>query len=348
MIWLAWRQFCLQAAVALGVLAALAVVMLVTGLDLRHLYDTSGIATCRAHGDCATAKSIFLSHYTVLRDLLGPVLLAVPLLIGIFWGAPLLARELESGTYRLAWTQSITRTRWLAVKIAVVGLVSIAVTELLSLMVTWWFSPIDRVNMNRFALSVFDERGIVAIGYAAFAFAVGLTAGALIRRTLPAMATTLLAFVGARLAVTYLVRPHLVTPSHTSQPLSSASILGFGPSPAGVSFTARGASIPNAWVYSGQMADKAGKAPTTQSLHQLLQTYCPNVGAPPISGGTGTASQASFQTCVTELSTKLHLAVTYQPASRFWPFQVYETAIFLGLAIILAGVCFWWVAHRLT
>jgi hypothetical protein len=202
--------------------------------------------------------------------------------------------------------------------------------------------------MNRFTLSVFDERGIVAVGYAAFAFALGLTAGALTRRTLPAMATTLIAFVAVRLAFTYWVRPHLIAPSHASQPLSSASILGFGPGASGVSFTARGASIPNAWGYSGRIADKTGQAPTTQSLHQLLQGYCPSVGAPPIAGGTRPATQASFQTCVAQLSTKLHLAVTYQPPSRYWPFQVYEMAIFLGLALILTGFCFWWVRHRLA
>ena len=72
----------------------------------------------------------FLSHDKFLRDLLGPLMLAVPALLGIFWGAPLVARELETGTYRLAWTQSVTRTRWLAVKVALVGLASVAVAGL--------------------------------------------------------------------------------------------------------------------------------------------------------------------------------------------------------------------------
>jgi len=75
-----------------------------------------------------------------------------------------------------------------------------ALAGFLGLMLTWWASPIDTVNMNRFAPGVFDQRGMVAIGYAAFAFALGVTAGVLIRRTLPAMATTLVAFVAARLA----------------------------------------------------------------------------------------------------------------------------------------------------
>ena len=190
MIWLAWRQFRVQAVVALALLVALAVVMLVTGLHLRDLYDASGIATCKVHGDCATVEATFLAHESFLRNLLGPLLLAIPVLTGIFWGAPLLARELENGTYRLAWTQSVTRTRWLATKITLVGLASIAVAGLFSLMVSWWFHPIDKVSMNRLTPGVFDERGIVAIGYAALAFALAVAAGAVIRRTLPAMATT--------------------------------------------------------------------------------------------------------------------------------------------------------------
>lgn len=104
----------------------------------------------------------------------------MPGILGIFWGAPLLAREVETGTFRLAWTQSVTRTRWLAIKLAVIALTSMALAGLLALMLTWWASPIDTVNMNRFAPGVFDQRGIVAIGYAAFAFALGVTAGVLI------------------------------------------------------------------------------------------------------------------------------------------------------------------------
>ena len=105
-----------------------------------------------------------------------------------------MARELETGTHRLVWTQSVTRTRWLAVKLGLIGLVSVAASGLLSLIVTWWSSPIDRVNMNQFT-SVFDQRDVVPIGYAAFAFVLGVAGGLLARRTLPAMAATLVAFV---------------------------------------------------------------------------------------------------------------------------------------------------------
>jgi ABC-type transport system involved in multi-copper enzyme maturation permease subunit len=366
MVWLTWRQFRVQAAVAVIFLAAAAVVLGITGSDLRDLYNSSGAAACKAHGpstgsraiaiDCATAYATLLSHESLLRNLLGPLLLAIPVITGIFWGAPLLARELENGTYRLAWTQSVTRARWLATKIAIVGLASIAVAELFSLMVSWWFSPIDSVNANRLTPGVFDERGIVAIGYAAFAFALAVTAGALIRRTLPAMATTLVAFIGARLIVTYWIRPHLIGPAHTTTALQSASNIGFEGGPLGATFVASNPSIPNTWVVSSRIVDAAGRAPTAQSLHGFLRAACPNIGAPP--GGSGVAqavgeghqpaSEETFQACINQLSANFHLAVAYQPANRYWPLQGYETAIFVGTALVLVGLCFWWVRRRLS
>lgn len=196
MIRLTLRQFRIQAVVGVGAVAIVAVIVAVTGPHLVHVYDTS-VATCTAHGDCPTAISAFSQDDHALQILLGALVVVVPGLIGIFWGAPLVAREFEAGTFRLAWTQSVTRTRWLAVKLGVVGLASMVVAGLLSLMLTWWSSPLDRVNMNVFG--TFDQRDVVAVGYAAFAFALGATIGTLIRRTLPAMAITLVVFVAGRL-----------------------------------------------------------------------------------------------------------------------------------------------------
>jgi hypothetical protein len=188
MTWLAWRQFRTQALVTLGLLAALAVLVIVTGLHLRDVYDSLGGAHCTARKDCAELTA----HDRTLASLLGPALLAIPALLGMFWGAPLVARELESGTFRLAWTQSVTRRRWLSVRVALVGVAALAVAGVASWLVTWWFAPLDAVNLNRFDPSVFTTRGVVAIGYAGFAFALGVAAGALTRRTLPAIGATLL------------------------------------------------------------------------------------------------------------------------------------------------------------
>ena len=148
MIRLTWRQFRTQAAVAIGGLVIVAIVVLITGPQLVHLYNTT-VATCEAQGDCQTATPVLLVKDNFPKNGLDAFIFAVPTLIGIFWGAPLIARELESGTFRVAWTQSVTRTPWLAVKLGVVGLSSTAVVGLLSLMVTWWHHAIDLVNANQ-------------------------------------------------------------------------------------------------------------------------------------------------------------------------------------------------------
>jgi hypothetical protein len=273
--------------------------------------------------------STFGAHERVLSALLGPALLIVPLLIGMFWGAPLLAREFETGSYRLVWTQSITRTRWLVVKIAIVGLVALAVAGLASWLVSWWYAPLDKFNMNRFDPSVFTERGIVAIGYTGFALAVGLAAGAILRRTLPAMAATFVSFIAARIIFTFWIRPHLL-------PATSPTIA-------------------NAWVYSGTIVDNAGNAPSAGRIHALLVARCPQIvsgaGLPPGSGPGKAAASPSvlntlFSKCMSNLSEQLHLLVAYQPTSHYWPLQALETGIFLTAALALVGATVWRVGRR--
>src|SRR5215469_14545296 len=127
MIRLTWLQFRMQAAVAAAALVLMAAALALTGPHLAHLYDTSGLSACQAHaGDCTSLSSRFLRQARAGfadKALLGfgDVVIAAPALVGIFWGAPLIARELETGTYRLAWTQTVTRRRWLAVKLGIMG-----------------------------------------------------------------------------------------------------------------------------------------------------------------------------------------------------------------------------------
>jgi hypothetical protein len=337
MIWLAWRQFRAQSLVAAVALAVLAAILLITGFHLRDLYDASGVAACRARGGCAGLESQFLSHAKVVQELLGPLVLAVPALVGVFWGAPLLARELETGTYRLAWTQGITRRHWLVGKIVVVGFSSIVVAELVSLLASWWFAPVDKVRVDRFSPGVFSERGIVVIGYAAFAFAAGVAAGALSRRTVAAMAITLVAFVGVRVVVTYGLRPQLGSPAHVTQRLAFGTNADLELGPA-ATLLPRQPTIPNAWVHSARIVDAAGRTPTRHAFHEYLQQHCAAIALPGRFPGP-----SAFHACEALLASRFHLAVSYEPASKYWAFQYYETAIFIAFACVLIGACFWWL-----
>jgi ABC-type transport system involved in multi-copper enzyme maturation permease subunit len=357
-----WRQFRTQALVGLAGLVALAVTLLVTGPNLVHIYDTA-VANCRsgsgAAGSCNNPAS---NTYPFLQTLVLDLVLVVPLLVGMFWGAPVVARELETGTFRLAWTQGVTRRRWLAVKLALVGLASAAVGCLLSLMVTWWFSPIDKLNQNRFDPAAFGTHGFVAAGYALFAFALGATAGLLIRRTIPAMVVTLVGFVVVRVLVTFGIRPHFMTPDTMSLGLGSGQGgLNITSTSAGLQVSGSPPNLPNAWALTGTIENNAGQAPSAS----FLRHACPGLGnGTGFSGSVSASGHAApggsrvavpappgfpdpLRHCVAAIATKYHEVVTYQPANRFWAFQTYETALFIVASLALAGLSVWWVRHRL-
>ena len=347
MMWLTWRQFRAQTIVATAGLAVLAVLLAVTGPHLAHLYATSGIAGCQAHGDCGRATANFASEFRgSISEVLAFVGIAVvygaPAGIGVFWGAPLITREAETGTFRLAWSQSVTRTRWLAVKLGLIGLAAMATAGLLSLMVTWWASPVYQagqhagpdtsLSLNWIDPNLFGSHGIAPVGYAAFAFALGVTAGVLIRRTVPAMAVTLVIFAVVQLAMPLWIRPHLIAPVHAATALNIGSLTTEETSSGGQMTLIAAVDQPGAWVLSNQTLTPAGQVFTGPAPRAC------------------TSQTASPQACTASL-TRLHLRqlVTYQPASRYWAFQWLETAIFVAGALALAGFCFWRVRrHRLS
>ena len=349
MIRFTWLQFRMQATVALAALFAFAVVLVATGPHLASLYARA-ITGCHG-GTCANSASTFLSRlagtspYPIVYLLGVGLILAAPAIIGIFWGAPLIARELEAGTYRLAWTQSITRTRWLVVKRALTGLAAMAVTGTLSLMQAWWADPIGKARDlaasvpglpqpftgSRLSSWIFATHGITPLGYAAFGFALGTAVGALTRRVMPAMAVTLAIFAAAQIAMPLWVRPHLIPPHRT---------VVSGPSffeSAGLSVGTLQASTvpgqPSAWILSSEAINAAGQPVST-------------IPAPCLSPSTGKGASPDAGACMA--SRGIRETITYQPASRYWPLQWIESGIYLALALALAAICFWRTSRRRT
>lgn len=343
MTWLTWRQFRPQAVISVAALAAFAILLGATGPHLASMYAGSGVAGCQRNGTCDHLAGAFLTGlsggYTVVFTLGVGVIILAPAVIGVFWGAPLIAREFETGTFRLAWTQSITRARWLASKLAVPGLAAMAVTEGLSLMYGWWAAPIGQaarvtgdssfpLGMSPFSLLAFDAHGVAPLGYAAFAFALGVTMGVLIRRSLPAMAVTLAIFAAVQVVMPLAIRPSLFPPAHTTQSLAANFSGQQGVQ--GSDFTLsldRLNNQPGAWIYSSHAVNAAGQPVS------VMPAACIN---PP--GGDSMACMASHGFAI---------AVTYQPTSRYWPVQWTETGIYLALAVILAGFCYWRLGRRL-
>ena len=336
MIRFAWMQFRLQALVALGGLTIVAIALALTGPHLVHLYDTT-VANCSTHSDCSEATSALISNGDKLSIVLKVVVEVVPALIGLFWGAPLVAQEIETGTYRLAWTQ-VTRTRWMGFKLGLLGLASVVVAGVLSLMVTWWSSPLDRVRMTPF--TSFDQRDLVPIGYAVFALVFGATVGMLVRRTLPAMATALGGFVVARLVVAHFGRPRLLAPLRV---VVRDTVIATGSSV--------GTSDPRDWIISDQTINAKGQVIGQFGEIGPSGNTTVSAGAHGITvKGAGscpslhTQTPQNVQRCVDHL--RIREVLTYQPIGHYWALQWAELAIFLGASVVLSGFCIWWVRNR--
>jgi hypothetical protein len=333
MIWLTWRQFRTQLWIAVVGLVAVAVTLTLTGRDIAHMYVDSGLSSCRGDA-CSTLVDTFLNQ--ARNGATGLLLFAsvafmyvVPALIGVFWGAPLVSRELEAGTHRLVWNQSVTRTRWLAVKLGGLGLASMATAGLLSLAVSWSAHRVDQYAMNRLDPMMFGARGIVPIGYAAFAFVLGVTAGVMIRRTVPAMAVTLAVYAGAVIAMTVSVRERLVPAKHSTVPLDMSAVREFSMSNGGDMRVLATPDLPGAWILSNRTV-----TPTGETFHGP---------ANPAACGR----DISPRSCIDWVGTLgLRQDLTYQPASHFWPLQWAETGVFLALAAALVAVSFWWLRRH--
>jgi hypothetical protein len=256
--------------------------------------------------------------------------IAAPALIGIFWGAPLIAAELERGTHRMTWNQSVSPMRWLAVKLTAIGTAAIAAAGVLSLLLTWWASPLDTASDDRFAALVFATRNIAPIGYAAFAFTLGAALGLLTRRALPAMAITVAVFVGMQVLFAGQLRAHLL-PSTTTSPAVNAALLakaggiGTGVDPDGPVFIdAPGPT--GAWIQSQtNLENSAGQEISAKEVDSCLNGTGPDI--------------AAIGDCLAPHD--LHITFTYQPADDYWPLQWYETGIYLALAGMIGGACFW-------
>jgi hypothetical protein len=362
--WLTWRQYRTQALIALATMGTYAVLFATTGPHLASMYAADGLSNCHG-GSCANLADYFtgsLTHslYGVLFLLGTGIILLAPAVIGLFWGAPLIARELETGTAALAWNQSVTRTRWLAAKLTVGALAAMAVTEALCLMQSWWSAPISQavaegataggVAQSRFTQLNFDTHGITPLGYAAFAFILGVTAGALTRRTVPAMAVTLVVFAAFQVAIPLWVRPGLAPAGHVVIPVTSVDNGPGLTGPNGSTFTLTAMSVPGqpgAWLLSSGPVNAAGQATSTTPA----ACTTPSIEGTGASAGTGGSSapapgHAAFLNCLA--SHGIREDITYQPASRYWRFQWTEAAIYLALALALAGYCFRRISRRLS
>lgn len=312
MAWVTWRQHRLQLLTLAALLVCVAATGLVSSLPIRDAYHRQALASClppAARSGCDLIVSHFESQFASSARA-ARYLTFLPLLVGLFIGVPLLAREVEQGTHRLAWTQSLTRRRWLLSKTLLLGLATVAGGLALSALAMWWRHPFDVVQ-GRISPSGFDIEGLVVPAYAVFALAVGILAGALLRRTIPALSLTVAVFVAARLGVEKLVRPHYLPAKHVT-------LAGLPPQ-----------AHARDWVVENTLVDAVGRRITTP--REDLAIFH--------------AQQARIDPQEYLLSLGWRRAISFQPADRFWTFQAIEAGIFLALAL-LAVVATVWLVQR--
>jgi len=327
MAWVTWRQHRIAVAGVVALLGVLAVWLWTSGIQVHHAWTAA--TTCRLAGSAACQNLI--NTWNGMSNLVANpavLLLVVPALIGAFAGAPVVARELETGTFRFAWTQGFDRWRWTLAKLVALGVVLVAVGAAFGALLSWCYQPFSAAarpvpsfyGNTPFAV-VFGLREITFPAWTLTVFAIGALAGMLIRRVVPAIAATLAVYAGLVLAATGFLREHYLAPLVTSNPNvpSSAWILS------------------EWWTKDGRFI---GSIPDT-----VLSQFCHFTPSPGGKGGGPSPMQANAQCLAPHGYTQW---ISYQPASRFWPFQWIEGGWLLALSVLLIATTIWLVHRRAT
>ncbi|HXH96445.1 MAG TPA: hypothetical protein VNH40_04470, partial [Gaiellaceae bacterium] len=217
------------------------------------------------------------------------------------------------GTHRLAWTQGVTRRRWLLSKTALLAAGVMAGGAIASAVVMWWRGPFDTLE-GRIDPSGFDVEGLVVPAYALFALAIGVLAGLVFRRTGAAMTATLVVFAATRAFVLEVLRPHFLSPLHRIVAATAA------PPQAGD------------WILSDTLVDAGGRQ-ITAGREDLAVQHAQLAGIDP-------------HTYIVTLGWKR--VISYQPAGRFWTFQLIEAGLFVALAVAIVALAVWLVRRTPT
>jgi hypothetical protein len=315
-IWVGWRRQRTETAIAAAMLAAIAALLLPTGIEMASRWSHDGLSSCLGQSpsfSCDNAINSFTTQYDGLNSLLAWFTL-IPGLVGVMLAAPFVA-ELESGTYRLAWTQSITRRRWIATKLGLAVCAALVAALTLTVLMTWWHTPLVRLE-GRMDASIYDGEGVVVLGYTLFALAIATAVGVLWRRAVPSLVVGFGAYFAARLFVDTWLRQRLLHPLTAHWAFTGE----------------RPAKLNHAWVISEHLTDRFGHA------------FLPKLGDNPcIKPGPG-QTKHTLGDCLAQHGALMQ--AVYHPASRFWALQGIETAMFAGAAVVLLVFAAWWTQRR--
>jgi hypothetical protein len=320
MAWVTWRQHRTALASVAVPLGVLAVYLWLAGLQMHHAW--TAVAACHPASSFACAESIsnFNDTYGSRAQAAEFLLQAVPALIGAFIGAPVLARELETGTFRYTWTQGFGRWRWALAKLVPLAIAVAVAAGAFSVLFSWYLQPFFADgNQTPLAPIVFDLRGVAFAAWTLASFAIGALAGMLIRRVVPAIAATLAAYLGLALAAGLFLRQHYAAPVVTSN----------------LNVPGSGWIMSQWWTKGGQFAF-AGRPPLG-----LAMQICPH---PPLGSRVAKPPPENITQCFIQHGYTQW--TSYQPAGRFWLFQWLEGGWLFALSVLLIAAAVWLVRRR--
>ncbi|RPK46670.1 ABC-2 family transporter protein [Streptomyces sp. ADI92-24] len=297
------RVLWITGALALAGIALVAVAWWVTSTAATTFSGTGCSVRHTVHG-CGIPVRHFLSvelHFNHLLGYAGVAMMVLPAAVGLFVAGPMIGRELEDGTYRLSWSQSVTPTRWLAAKLAVPAVLTVAGVSVLSAVYAWAWSRARGTNypVQWFEPQVYGAMGPAPVGYALLCLALGALAAVLIRRTLPAMAVTAVAYAAVVLVMNS-VRSGL-WPMRTDTTALGREFR----------YPSEASDVSVGWMTGGGT--------------RLDDATCVSAG--------------DFDGCMARHGAAAQY-VDYHPASHFWPLQLIETGILLVLAAAAVAVAF--------
>jgi hypothetical protein len=309
MTWVVWRQHRAEGLMLLVVLAVIGVFLLITGLEMANSFQQLVLSHCLVPtskgSSCDELGMAWNNQYGFLRG--APLLGALPLLLGALVGAPLVTREVEQRTHLLIWTQSITRMRWLTVKLALVLGAGLLASGALLALLSWWNSPSVQIFGDPFGARVYDTSGPVWVATALLALALGIFAGALTRRTVAAIFLTIVLFLAIRAPVELLWRPNFQTPLTVTYSIDQQNLPALSNQD---------------WIVSQGFIDAQGNRSTN------LRGSC-------------TRDETSTQ-CLQANGVQANY-ISYQPGDRFWTFQWIETGIYVGFSVLALFAAVWLV-----
>lgn len=314
--WVTWRRYRATLLGVLGILVVLGVDLVLTGAQARSSYAAAAACTPADSASCHFGWDTF--HHTYAQTgLVGVILVFLPGIIGVFAGGPALARELETGTFRYAWTQGVGRMRW-AVAVVVPGvLAAAAIVGAFGVLVSWHNQPlVDSGEFQRLHTTVFPVTGIACAGWAMVGFGLGVLAGLLWRRVLPALVTAFAAWFGLAYLAAQLRVHYLAALTTTSLNLSNSDLT------------------------LDQWFTKGGQRASDTQINSVLES----IGAQ--TDPSGKVTGGGVDAIQYLLAHGYQQVTSYQPDGRFWTYQWIEFGWLTALTLLTLGVTFWLLRRR--